>query len=57
MSLLMFAILCVVIVGIAIGIAYYIPAQPPFAWLKWAIPIVALLVVLVLVVQRMGLAG
>jgi hypothetical protein len=57
MSLLMFAILCVVIVGVAVGIAYYIPAQPPFAWLKWAIPVVALLIVLVLTVQRLGVAG
>jgi hypothetical protein len=57
MSLLMFAILCIVIIGIAVGIAYYIPAVPPFAWLKWAVPIVALLIVLVLVVQRMGVAG
>ena len=57
MSLLMFAILCVVIVGVAVGIAYYIPANPPFAWLKWAIPVVALLIVLVLTVQRLGVAG
>jgi hypothetical protein len=57
MSLLMFAILCIVIIGIAVGIAYYIPAVPPFAWLKWAVPIVALLIVLVLIVQRLGVAA
>jgi hypothetical protein len=57
MSLLVFAILCIAIVGVAVGIAYYIPAVPPFAWLKWAIPVVALLVVLVLIVQRLGVAG
>jgi hypothetical protein len=57
MSLLVFAILCIAIIGIAVAIAYYIPAVPPFAWLKWAVPIVALLIVLVLIVQRLGVAA
>jgi hypothetical protein len=56
MSLLVFAIVMMVIVGIAVGIAYYIPAAPPFAWLKWAIPVAALVVVLILVIQRLGVA-
>ena len=55
-SLLVFFLFILVIVGIAVAIAYYIPVSPPFAWLKWAIPVAALIIALVLIVQKMGVA-
>lgn len=54
MALLIFAIVVLIVVGIVCAIAYSIPFPPPVAWLKWAIPCVALLVALLLIVQRMG---
>ena len=56
MSLLIFCIVVLIVVGIVCGIAYYIPFPPPLAWLRWVIPLLALLVALVLIVQHMGLA-
>jgi hypothetical protein len=54
MGLLIFAIIVLIVVGIVCAIAYSIPFPPPVAWLKWAIPCVALLIALVLILQRMG---
>ena len=56
MSLLVFALFILIVVGIVCAIAYYIPFPPPLAWLKWAIPCVALLIAVVVIMQRMGVA-
>jgi hypothetical protein len=56
MSLLIFVIFLLVVVGIVCAIAYYIPFPPPLAWLKWVIPVVALLIALVMIAQKMGIA-
>jgi hypothetical protein len=53
---LIFCIFVLIVVGIVCAIAYYIPFPPPMAWLKWAIPCLALLVALVLIAQKMGVA-
>jgi hypothetical protein len=54
MSLLIFAVIVLVVVGIVCAIAYQIPFPPPVAWLRWVIPCVALLIALVVILQRMG---
>ncbi len=54
MSLLIFALLVLIVVGIVCAIAYSIPFPPPVAWLRWAIPCIALLIALVVILQRMG---
>jgi hypothetical protein len=54
MSLLVFALAALIVVGIVTAIAYQIPFPPPLAWAKWAIPVVALLIALVAIMQRMG---
>lgn len=56
MSLLIFSLVVLLVVGIVCAIAYYIPFPPPLSWLKWVIPCVALLVALVLIVQKAGIA-
>lgn len=56
MSLLLFCIVVLIVVGIVYAIATSIPFPPPLAWLRWAIPCIALLVALVLIVQKAGLA-
>jgi hypothetical protein len=56
MSLLVFAVFLLIVIGIVCAIAYYIPWPPPLAWMRWAIPVLALLIALVLIVQKMGLA-
>jgi hypothetical protein len=56
MSLLIFALFVLIVVGVICAIAYYIPFPPPLAWLKWVIPCVALLIALVILAQKMGLA-
>lgn len=56
MSLLIFCLVVLIVVGIICAIAYNIPFPPPVAWLRWAIPCVALLIALVLILQRAGLA-
>jgi len=55
MSLLMFCLVLLIVVGIVCAIAYYIPFPPPLAWLRWAIPCIALLIALILIVQKLGL--
>lgn len=54
MSLLIFALFVLIIVGIVCAIAYYIPFPPPLSWLKWVIPCVALLIAVIILMQRMG---
>lgn len=56
MSLLIFLIFVLVAVGIVCAIAYYIPWPPPIGWLRWVIPCIALLVALVVIAQKMGVA-
>jgi len=53
-GVLVFSILVLIVVGVVCAIAYQIPFPPPVAWLRWAIPVLALLVALVLIVQRLG---
>ena len=55
MSLLVFALFVLIVVGVICAIAYYIPFPPPLAWLKWAIPCVALLIAVVVLMQKAGL--
>ena len=49
-----FAVLVLVVVGIICAIAYQIPFPPGLLWMKWAIPVIALLVALLVILQRMG---
>jgi len=56
MSLLIFALFVLIVVGVVCAIAYYIPFPPPLIWLRWVIPCVALLIGLVILAQKMGLA-
>ncbi len=57
MSLLIFALIVLVVVGIVCAIAYQIPFPPPLAWARWAIPCIALLIALILILQRAGALG
>jgi hypothetical protein len=54
MTLLIFCLIVLIIVGVVCAIAYQIPFPPPVAWLRWVIPCVALLVALIVILQRMG---
>jgi hypothetical protein len=54
MSLLVFCIVVLIVVGIVCAIAYSIPFPPPLGWLRWVIPCVALLVALLLIIPRLG---
>ena len=54
MGLLIFAIIVLIVVGIVCAIAYSIPFPPPVAWLRWAVPCVALLIALIVILQRIG---
>jgi hypothetical protein len=54
MSLLIFALIALIVVGIVCAIAYQIPFPPPLAWMRWAVPCVALLIALILILQRAG---
>lgn len=54
MSLLIFALIVLIIVGIVCAIAYYIPFPPPLMWLKWVIPCVVLLIAVVVILEKMG---
>ena len=57
MDLLIFCIAVLIVVGIVAAIAYYIPFPPPLFWLKWALPCIALVVALIVILHRMGLAS
>ena len=52
-GVLVFSICVLIVVGIVCAIAYQIPFPPGLLWMKWAIPVLALLVGLVLIVQRL----
>ena len=54
MSVLFFSLVVLIVVGIVCAIAYRIPFPPGLEWARWAIPVVALLIALVLIVQRLG---
>lgn len=56
MSLLIFALIVLLVVGIVCTIAAVIPFPPPVAWLRWVITCVALLIALVVILQKAGLA-
>lgn len=56
MSLLVFCIVVLLVVGIVCAIAASIPFPAPVAWLRWVIPCVALLIALVVILQKAGLA-
>lgn len=53
-GVLIFALVVLIVVGIICAIAYNIPFPPPVAWLRWAIPCVALLIALIFILQRLG---
>jgi hypothetical protein len=53
MSLLIFAVVVLIVVGIVCAIAYQIPFPPGLLWARWAIPVVALLVGLLAILQRL----
>jgi hypothetical protein len=57
MSILIFALVVLIVVGIVCAIAYQIPFPPGLAWARWAIPCVALLVALIVILHRMGGLG
>ena len=57
MSLLVFALVVLVVAAVVCAIIYQIPLPPPMAFLRWLVPVVVLLIALVLIVQRLGLAG
>ncbi len=57
MDLLIFAIFVLIVVGIVCAIVYNIPFPPPVAWLRWAIPCVALLIALVVLMERFPHVG
>ena len=51
---LIFCLFVLIVVGIVCAIAYNIPFPPPVAWLRWVIPCVALLIALIVILQRLG---
>ena len=53
MDLLIYAVVVLIVVGIVCAIAYYVQFPPPLAWLRWAIPAVAMLVALIVILQRL----
>jgi hypothetical protein len=55
-GLLVFSLVVLVVVGIVCAIAYNIPFPPTLAWMRWAIPVIALIIALLVILQRMGAA-
>ena len=53
---LMFIVYVIIAVCNVFAIAYYTPWPPPVVFLRWLLPVLALLVVLVLVLQKLGVA-
>lgn len=53
MELLIYALCVLIVVSIVCAIAYYVPFPPPLAWLRWAVPAIALLIALVVILQRL----
>jgi hypothetical protein len=56
MGLLIFALIVLVVVAVICAVVYQIPWPPPMQFMRWLIPVVALLIALVLIIQRMGIA-
>ena len=56
MSLLVFCVVVLVVVAIVCAVCYQVPWPPPMGFMRWVIPVVALLIAVVLIVQKMGLA-
>ena len=56
MSLLLFALITLIVVGAICAVVYQIPWPVSLVWLRWAIPLVALVIALVLILQRLGIA-
>jgi hypothetical protein len=54
MSVLIFCIVVLIVVGIVCAIAYSVPFPAPLAWLRWVIPCVALLLALLLILPKLG---
>jgi len=54
METLLFALVVLLVVGIVCAIAYQIPWPPGLLWARWAVPAVALVLALVVIVQRLG---
>ena len=51
---LIFCLIVLIVVGFICAIAYNIPFPPPVGWLRWVIPCVALLIGLIIILQRLG---
>lgn len=54
MELIIWSVLILVVVGIVYAIANTIPFPAPVAWLRWALPAVALLIALVIILDRLA---
>jgi hypothetical protein len=54
MTVLVFALIVLVVAGIVCAIAYKVPFPASVSWLRWAIPCLALVIALVLILQRLG---
>jgi len=57
LSLISLALMLLIVVGIIFAITYQIPFPPGLLWLKWALPAIALVVVLIVLLHRLGLAN
>jgi hypothetical protein len=56
MSLLVFCLIVLVVVAIVCAISYQVPWPPPMQFMRWVVPVIALLIALVLIVQKLGIA-
>lgn len=56
MALLLFVVTVLIVVGIVCAIAASIPFPAPVGWLRWVIPVLALVIGLVLILQHLGVA-
>jgi hypothetical protein len=54
LNVLLFALLMLVVVGIVCAIVYQIPFPPALAWMKWAIPVLALVIALVVIIDHLS---
>jgi len=55
MSILVFAIVVLILVGLVCAVATYIPFPPPVAWLRWVICVLAVVVAILLIAQKAGM--
>lgn len=56
MSLIVFLLILILIIGVVFSIAYYTPWPAPLSWMRWVLPLIALIVVLVVLLQKLGVA-